>query len=355
MENDITKSIENYKKSKLYTIFHSFQKPEDEEETLYIQPRYNEEDSQKINHAMKKEDATLKNKEMESNNITETNLNVPTQTQYPVTDKTPQNNTYSSNKQPKVNTKTSDNEYNETSNYGGPKISENISIDIPSHESSVTIPTNFNSMQNNLAERKDSNLENQNSHQSDTNKHLKKDTVNPTLNTRIEKGKSNNKAFPSNLINQVIEQKEKTVEVDSYQAIKDAAKDINWIEKSQRLELAFKDDLAKIPLKKITVYSVKDNSESYIPLDSLLFNLLGSVAIGNSLYILFIFRNGKNISIAPEKWIKANREDCLKNGFQFFYKDLDLEKLISALKIMSVSITPTEEYTEFWLKYMPVI
>ena len=83
--------------------------------------------------------------------------------------------------------------------------------------------------------------------------------------------------------------------------------------------------------------------------------MLGSVVIGKSLYLLLIFRNGKTITIAPYDWMKSDKNAVIQQGFQYYYTDLDLSSLKTTLQIMSGLITPTDKYTEFWLKYMPAI
>lgn len=264
--------------------------------------------------------------------------------------------------------------------YGGPEtINPNtttVNTSLPTHSESITIPTRNNNTESNSSKEafepslKEKTIENERKTEVAREPLAPKKALKPNnINNEEVQNKTESKLKPkqgdkdtNNLLMDVLKKKTKpkskpTHNSDSYEQIKKAGEDINFIEKSQRLELAFKHDLAKIPLKQLNVYSIDDQSKSFIPFNTSLFNVLGSVVVGKSMYILFIFRNGKSIAIAPENWAKNEKEMTVKTGFQFFYKDeeVDFTKLTETLKIMAGSVTPTKDYTEFWLKYMPAI
>lgn len=272
--------------------------------------------------------------------------------------------------------------------YGGPGVSKTNTATVkkpslPTHSESITIPTREPNAQEKLNNKTNSSLETEKATDSPLkektntderttevarepitpkkklqNKNSESKQTQPTATSKVKP--SNEDKETNNLLMDVLKKKatsKPAQRTDSYEQIKKAGEDINFIEKSHRLELAFKQDLAKIPLKQLNVYNIEDQSKSFIPFNTSLFNVLGSVVVGKSMYILFIFRNGKNIAIAPENWAVNEKEMTIKNGFQFFYKEkeIDFNKLTETLKIMAGSVTPTNDYTEFWLKYMPAI
>lgn len=157
------------------------------------------------------------------------------------------------------------------------------------------------------------------------------------------------KSDASNLLNTVIND-----EGDLYKKVQDVEKDVDWIKASHQFELTFKKNLISLPVNKITVFDIADHTESYIPFNSILLNHLGSLVIGKELYIILVFRNGQIIQLAPKSWVNTNHP-LTNSGFHYYYDNLDMDRFLQTLKQLSVSITSTERFTEFWLKYAPII
>lgn len=395
--NNITKEkLQEYKKSPLYELFHAYHPIENDNDRLYITPK---------KKPVKEEISPV------TENINQQPLPTMPRTvndELSVTNQVPQNDTFAmkNTQETRPTQKVSNAPIQES-----PNNTNSVSVSIPkpqiqnqtqSNSASISIPhpepvktvknTNQVNTVTNQTERelqqKPTNIQTQRvesseqyeqyttaetkqeSNQSDSylnNPARTNNTINaakPIQNEESINSVENPLPTPNqdtNLLNSIVTQEKSAANSDQqakeavYKEIMSSADDIKWIEKSHKLELAFKQDLAKIPLKKITVYSTKDDSEFYIPLNSVLFNMLGSVVIGKSLYLLLIFRNGKTITIAPYDWMKSDKNAVIQQGFQYYYTDLDLSSLKTTLQIMSGSITPTDKYTEFWLKYMPAI
>ena len=422
MNKDLAKTIEEYKETPLYQVFHSYHPIDEEEDRLVFNPNIKKPTSQPTPQAT--DMAENKNlafaKQLAQKNDTKANPSTKSasqplnsQQEEAMTDKTPQNDSFVNkqaaikepidadepNRPIKVVKPTATPLVNQPATSGIAKTPSDTSVTIPRNTTSasyggpknedsgattqITVTPKTNSASITIPNTKTAPAasENQTSESIEIPAHQKKQTtevarkpIAPKVQTPKKDDAStapkpnkeentNNQvaANTTNLLQDVLAKKKTTPEPaaknDAYEQIKKAGQDISFIEESHRLELAFKKDLAKIPLKQLNVYNIDDDSKSFIPFNTSLFNVLGSVVVGKAMYILFIFRNGKNIAIAPEGWAKNERQVTVENGFQFYYKenDIDFAKLTETLKIMAGSITPTNDYTEFWLKYMPAI
>ncbi|MCR1904175.1 hypothetical protein [Lactobacillus taiwanensis] len=400
MDNLTKEKLQEYKKGPLYELFHAYHPIENDNDRLYITPKkkpvkkeispINENINQQplppmprtVNDELSVTNQVPQNDTFAMKNAQETRLTQSTQPTQKISNepiKESSNNTNSvsvSIPKPQIQNQTQSN---------------SVSISIPHPEPVKTVkntnqvntvtnqterevqptPTNTQRVESSEQYEQYTTAETkQEPNQSDS--YLKNpartnntiDAAKPIQNEESINSVENSLPTPNqdtNLLNSIVTQEKSAANSEQqakeavYKEIMSSADDIKWIEKSHKLELAFKQDLAKIPLKKITVYSTKDDSEFYIPLNSVLFNMLGSVVIGKSLYLLLIFRNGKTITIAPYDWMKSDKNAVIQQGFQYYYTDLDLSSLKTTLQIMSGSITPTDKYTEFWLKYMPAI
>lgn len=394
MDNLTKEKLQEYKKGTLYELFHAYHPIENDNDRLYITPKkkpvkkeispINENINQQplppmprtVNDELSVTNQVPQNDTFAMKNAQETRLTQPTQkiSNEPIKESSNNTNSVSvSIPKPQIQNQTQSN---------------SVSISIPHPEPVKTVkntnqvntvtnqterevqPTLTNTQRVESSEQYTTAETKQEPNQSDS--YLKNpartnntiDAAKPIQNEESINSVENSLPTPNqdtNLLNSIVTQEKSAANSEQqakeavYKEIMSSADDIKWIEKSHKLELAFKQDLAKIPLKKITVYSTKDDSEFYIPLNSVLFNMLGSVVIGKSLYLLLIFRNGKTITIAPYDWMKSDKNAVIQQGFQYYYTDLDLSSLKTTLQIMSGSITPTDKYTEFWLKYMPAI
>lgn len=377
--------IEDYKKTNVYKMFHT-----------YIPTQKDDSDLLTIKK-IKSEEPTHENTVKETNTLDDSNDNKENQThKISVTDKTPQNPLLSSNKpqtysvsvkipqtkesqSPKVAEQTKPQENTETVK---PQVTKVLETNKPVKPAKIEEPDktveNLQPQpvsdivgQQNMQQPKlqlpttviDSTHEERKeqsatiSPTSDATLPNKPEQVEPTSqvapNTQIKQ--------PENLLDTVLDMSTAPVQDPNqnkkeliYQEVQKAAQDVKWIKQSHAFEFAFKNDLAKLPLNKLSLFSIDDNSEAYIPLNTILLNHLGSVVIGKELYILLLFRDGKIIQIAPKSWL-SQKDNLKNNGFNYYYDKLDMTKLLTTLKKLSASITPSDKFTEFWLKYAPII
>lgn len=130
-----------------------------------------------------------------------------------------------------------------------------------------------------------------------------------------------------------------------------------WLEQANKLKVELNANLDNMTVKTLKLLDLKDNSETYIPLNRRTLNLLQSVIIGQSKFIILIFADGTTLTIAPKAWLDqgAKATDLIKNKYHFAYHDLDLAQLVKSLKPICASEVNTPMYMQMWLKYIPII
>ena len=117
-----------------------------------------------------------------------------------------------------------------------------------------------------------------------------------------------------------------------------------------------KNSLKNISIKQLRLTNITDRSKvKHMPIDNALLHTLGSIIIGKNLDLIFIFRDGNVISMCPESWLQVQQPDQLKKNFEWTYSPFDIQKFISELSNLTAAVTNTPEWTQLWMKYVPII
>lgn len=117
-----------------------------------------------------------------------------------------------------------------------------------------------------------------------------------------------------------------------------------------------KNSLKNISIKQLRLTNITDRSKvKHMPIDNALLHTLGSIIIGKNLDLIFIFRDGNVISMCPESWLQIQQPDQLKKNFEWTYSPFDIQKFISELSNLTAAVTNTPEWTQLWMKYVPII
>ncbi len=317
--------IEKYQKEPLYDIFHKITPPKKDDDRLIVRPIKVNKHSTKDNNVAPS--TGIKTKQTASQS-TDNQTSIESTNHVEVSPKNESSNRSSQS-------------------YGGPNLVLNKT---QTHESSQFVPTNSKS------ETIPTNIDNNHSEHIRSTHQIKQNTDKTIVQTPPPPQPRNKANLLDDVLGSMTTKKAPEHQNSQiYEQIRNAANDKDWLLKTHEMDLAFKSDLQKLSIKRLTVYDCQDSQESYIPFNSLLFNMLGSVIIGKDQFIIFIFRNGKNISIAPSSWFSEDKSETINAGFNFYYKNINFTKLVESLKVMSVNINSTDKYTEFWLKYMPIV
>lgn len=142
-----------------------------------------------------------------------------------------------------------------------------------------------------------------------------------------------------------------------YEMIKESAATATLIEKSQ-VQVKLSSNIDNFSLKKINLRSLSDNSNNFISLDHELFHLLGIVVIGKNLDIIFFFRDGTKLQIAPQNWLNADdniSKTLINNGYLYSYsEDFNIEMFAKEIHSISSYTSVNEKYTEYWIEFLPI-
>lgn len=146
---------------------------------------------------------------------------------------------------------------------------------------------------------------------------------------------------------------------DVYNKIQKAANAATFIEKTQ-VHVKLRAAIDKLPIKEINVIDLTNGSESYIPLDSMFFHLLGFATIGENLDVVLMFRDGTQMQIASPKMLSADdsekvKQYLIKNNYTFVYKDTDIKKLADCFKQLSSFVFNNNQLTQYYIEFLPVI
>lgn len=146
---------------------------------------------------------------------------------------------------------------------------------------------------------------------------------------------------------------------DVYNKIQKAANAATFVEKTQ-VHVKLRAAIDKLPIKEINVIDLTDGSESYIPLDSMFFHLLGFATIGENLDVILMFRDGTQMQIASPKMLSADdsekvKQYLIKNNYTFVYKDTDIKKLADCFKQLSSFVFNNNQLTQYYIEFLPVI
>lgn len=146
-----------------------------------------------------------------------------------------------------------------------------------------------------------------------------------------------------------------------FKKIQEAAATATYIEET-KVHVKLSANIDKLPTKQIDVLSLEDNSQSYIPLDAEFFHLLGFAVIGKNLDVILTFRDGTELRIAPESFLKNKDKDeaavkktLLANNYNYVYQNVDIEKLGASLKMLSSHVFNTDKYSQYWIEFLPMI
>ena len=297
MDNLTKEKLQEYKKGPLYELFHAYHPIENDNDRLYITPKkkpvkkeispINENINQQplppmprtVNDELSVTNQVPQNDTFAMKNAQETRLTQSTQPTQKISNepiKESSNNTNSvsvSIPKPQIQNQTQSN---------------SVSISIPHPEPVKTVkntnqvntvtnqterevqptPTNTQRVESSEQYEQYTTAETkQEPNQSDS--YLKNpartnntiDAAKPIQNEESINSVENSLPTPNqdtNLLNSIVTQEKSAANSEQqakeavYKEIMSSADDIKWIEKSHKLELAFKQDLAKIPLKKIT-------------------------------------------------------------------------------------------------------
>lgn len=117
-----------------------------------------------------------------------------------------------------------------------------------------------------------------------------------------------------------------------------------------------KNNLKNISIKQLKLTNIADRGKvKHMPIDNALLHTLGSIIVGKNLDLIFIFRDGNVISMCPESWLQVQQPDQLKKNFEWTYSPFDIQKFISELSNLTAAVTNTPEWTQLWMKYVPII
>lgn len=109
-----------------------------------------------------------------------------------------------------------------------------------------------------------------------------------------------------------------------------------------------------ISIKQLRLTNITDRSKvKHMPIDNALLHPL--IIIGKNLDLIFIFRDGNVISMCPESWLQVQQPYQLKKNFEWTYSPFDIQKFISELSNLTAAVTNTPEWTQLWMKYVPII
>ncbi|QNQ82930.1 hypothetical protein FP435_00040 (plasmid) [Lactobacillus sp. PV037] len=149
-------------------------------------------------------------------------------------------------------------------------------------------------------------------------------------------------------------------DADIFSKIRESLNNRDWLEKIQEVHLATIHEIEQLPIKRIKLKSIVDNKDSYMPLNSTLFNILSSVIIDDNGLITFTFRNGghksPSLTIVPESWVDEQKQYLLSRKCNYYYSpSLDLVTLSNCFKTLAANISSTETFIQYFIKYVPII
>lgn len=147
-------------------------------------------------------------------------------------------------------------------------------------------------------------------------------------------------------------------EAELYSKVKESVTTAEWLRKANSFAVETSKKIKELPVKRIKLLSLEDNSKSSILLDDLLLHYLASIIIGKNLDIFLIFRDTTIITIAPSKWLESNnisKKYLLDNGYKYSYESLDIQLLIESLKPFCSASSVTDQTTQLWLKFVPIL
>lgn len=147
-------------------------------------------------------------------------------------------------------------------------------------------------------------------------------------------------------------------EDELYTKVKESVTTAEWLKKANSFAIETSKEIKNLKIKRIKLLSLEDESKSSILLDDLLLHYLASIIVGKNLDIFLIFRDTTIISIAPNKWLESNnisKTYLLNNGYKYSYENLDVNLLIESLKPFCAAASVTNQTTQLWLKFVPIL
>ena len=108
-------------------------------------------------------------------------------------------------------------------------------------------------------------------------------------------------------------------------------------------------------LKAISLTNLENSKESNLILDDEFFHQLASLVLGKNLELMFIFRNGVSLKIAPNSWISdVSLEDVLEAGFDFCYDADEIDKITEEMENWGGTSYVVQDYIQYWFPFRPL-